>query len=215
MWLVRYPWLVEIAYEREGEFLGHGFKNKLIENEFVVKTNPTSSRKPLANSTIERIHKLLGNLVRTYNLHSTYVYDADPWMVILAGADFVFLCTYHRAKGKSPGQLVFGQDMILPINHVADCKYIRQRKQAQIEIDAILKNSTIIDYDYIVEYQVMIKIKTTFKYENSFKGPYEIVQIWTNRSVTLQTVAVITRVNILCIKTYKNNTEEANIFNKY
>ena len=29
-WLVRYPWPVEIMYERRGEFLGHKFKNSLI-----------------------------------------------------------------------------------------------------------------------------------------------------------------------------------------
>ena len=29
-WLVRYPWPVEIIYDRGGEFLGHDFKNSLI-----------------------------------------------------------------------------------------------------------------------------------------------------------------------------------------
>ena len=32
MWLVRYPWPVEITYDQRGEFLGHRFKNSLIEN---------------------------------------------------------------------------------------------------------------------------------------------------------------------------------------
>ena len=32
MWLVRYPWPVEIMYDQRGEFLGHEFKNSLIEN---------------------------------------------------------------------------------------------------------------------------------------------------------------------------------------
>ena len=31
-WLVRYPWPVEITYDRGGEFLSHEFKNSLIEN---------------------------------------------------------------------------------------------------------------------------------------------------------------------------------------
>ena len=30
-WLVRYPWPVDIMYDRGGEFLGHEFKNILIE----------------------------------------------------------------------------------------------------------------------------------------------------------------------------------------
>ena len=30
-WLVLYPWPVEITYDRGGGFLGHQFKNSLIE----------------------------------------------------------------------------------------------------------------------------------------------------------------------------------------
>ena len=60
----------------------------------------------------------------------------------------------------------------------------------------------------------MIRIKTLFKYENPFKGLYEIIQTWKNGSVTLQTGVVMTRVNILHIKRYKNNKEEANVLNQ-
>ena len=85
------------------------------------------------NSTIERIHQVLGNFVITYNLHETYVDNSDPWMEILVAAALVVRPTYHRAKGKSPGRLVFGRYMILPINHIAYLRYIRQSKQYQIE----------------------------------------------------------------------------------
>ena len=62
MWLVRYPWPVEIAYERGREFLGHEFKNILIANEYGIKTNPDSTGNPQLNAIIDRIHKVLGNL---------------------------------------------------------------------------------------------------------------------------------------------------------
>ena len=70
------------------------------------------------NATIERIHQVLGNLVHTYNLQETYVDNADPWMGILEAAAFAVQSTYHQIKQKSPGQLVFGQYMILLINHI-------------------------------------------------------------------------------------------------
>ena len=35
-------------------------------------------------------------------------------------------------RGYSPGQLVFGNDMILPIKYRADSKLIRQQKQTKI-----------------------------------------------------------------------------------
>ena len=100
----------------------------MIENKYVIKTKPASPGKPQANVIVERIHQVLWNLVRTYNVQETYVDDADPWMGILAAAAFSVRSTYHMTKGKILGQLVFGRDMILPINHILDWIYIRQRK---------------------------------------------------------------------------------------
>ena len=56
-------------------------------------------------------------------------------MGILAAAAFAVHSMYHRTKGKIPDQLVFGRDMIPPIDHIADWSYIRQRKQAQTNKD--------------------------------------------------------------------------------
>ena len=88
MWLVQYPWSVEITYDQGVEFLGHEFKSSLIENNYGIKTNLDSPGNPQANKTIERIHQVLGNLVRTYNLQETYVDDADPWIGILVAEAF-------------------------------------------------------------------------------------------------------------------------------
>ena len=117
----------------------------MTEQEYGIKTKPDSSGNPQANVTMERIHQLLGNIVRTYNLQETYVDDAEPCMGILATEDFSVRSTYHRTKQKSPGQLVFGQDMILPIKHIANWRHICQRKQKQIEKYAIKKNFTEMD----------------------------------------------------------------------
>ena len=125
-WLVQYPCPVEITYDLGGELVGHKFKNTLIENEYGIKTKPDSPRNPQGNETIKRLHQVLGSLVRTYNLQEAYVYDADPFMGILEASAFTVRYKYHRTKETIPGQLVFGRDLILPINHVADWRYIRQ-----------------------------------------------------------------------------------------
>ena len=106
-------------------------------------------------------------------------------MTILAAAAFAVQSTYHRTKEKSPGQLVFGRDMILPINHAADWRYIRQRKQMQINKDITCENTTRIDNNYRVGYKVMTKNRSAYKYRTPSGGPYEIVQTWTNGTVTL------------------------------
>ena len=125
-------------------------------------------------------------------------------MGILAALAFAVQSIYHKNKDKSPGQLVFGRDMILPINHVAYWRYIRQRKQTQINKDINHENTTIIDHDYIVGDKFMNKNRSAYKYETLFRGPYEIVQTWTNGTIALQTVAVTNRINISNIKLYND-----------
>ena len=163
VWLVWYPLPVEITYDWGGEFLGHEFKNRLIEKYFGIKTKPASPGNPQANSIVERRQQLLGNLERTYNLQETYVDDSDLWMGILAAEAFAVHSMYHRNKRKSPGQLFFGRDMILPINHLTDWRQISQHKQAQIDNDVIRENAKIIDHDSSVGDQVTTLIKSAYK----------------------------------------------------
>ena len=67
-------------------------------------TKTYSPRNPQADATIERLHQVLGNLVRIYNLQETYVNDAEPFMGILAAAAFTVRSMYHRTKKKIPVQ---------------------------------------------------------------------------------------------------------------
>ena len=94
-WLVQYPFPEEIMYYRGGEFLIHEFKNGLIEQEYRIKTNPDFYGNSQANAIVERIHKSLGDLIRSFNPH-----DTDPWMGILFAEDFAVQATYHQTKQK-------------------------------------------------------------------------------------------------------------------
>ena len=123
-------------------------------------------------------------------------------MGILATAAFVVRSTYHTNKCKSPCQLVFGRDIILPINHLEDWRYIRQHKHTQIDNDVIQKNATRTNYNYRVGDKVTTLTKSDYKYKTPFKGPYKIVQTWTNGTATLIMGAVTTIVNICNIKRY-------------
>ena len=75
----------------------------------------------MSNAVLERIHQVLGNLVRTFNISTqTYIDEDYPWTDILATAEFAISSTINRQKGYSPGQFIFGNDMILSIKHTAD-----------------------------------------------------------------------------------------------
>ena len=110
---------------------------------------------------------------------------------------------------KSPSQLVFGRDMILPINNLANWRFIHQHKQAQIEEDLIRKNCTRTDHNDRVGDQITVR-KKDFKYETPFKGPYDIVQTWTNGTVLIQALLITDRLNIRRIKPY--NSPEVDLY---
>ena len=116
-------------------------------------------------------------------------------MVILVAASYTVQNTYHLNKQKTLGQLVLGQGVISPINHIANWVYRRQRKQSQIGIVIICEKSTRIDYDYNIGYKFMVRRNQAYKYKTQFQGLYEIIQMWTNGTVTIQTGAVTARLN--------------------
>ena len=48
-----------------------------------------------------------------FDLQNNYLDGDEPWSGILAVADFSVRSTYHTTLQATPGQLVFGRDMIL------------------------------------------------------------------------------------------------------
>ena len=84
---------------------------------------------PTSNSILERIHQVLGNLLRTFRIQQTYVDKNNLLTGILAAAEFAILSTTNIQKGYSPRQLIFGRGMILPIKHRVDWELIRQQKK--------------------------------------------------------------------------------------
>ena len=82
------------------------------------------------NDVLERIHQVLRNLVRNFNISKKYVDEDDPWTGILAAASFVIFSTTNSKNVYSPGQLIFVCDMIFPTKHKVDWKLIRHRNQA-------------------------------------------------------------------------------------
>ena len=71
------------------EFIGHDFKKVIIEMEYGITAKPSTSEDPMSNAVLERIHQVLGNLVRTFNISTqTYVDEDYSWTGILAAAEF-------------------------------------------------------------------------------------------------------------------------------
>ena len=85
----------------------------------------------------------------------------------------------------------------------------------QINKDNIHKNNKRFDHEYKVRDKVVLDKYSAYKYGTPYKGPFMIMQCWTNGIVTLKCGAIKIRYNILRIKphTYDINIEDINLKN--
>ena len=60
------------------------------------------------------------NLSRTCNITETFIDKDDPWSGFLAETALTICSTTNGLKFYSPGQILFGRDMIIPIKHKVD-----------------------------------------------------------------------------------------------
>ena len=87
---------------------------------------------PQANSILGSIHQVIANLVHTFDLQNYYLDEDDPWSGILTATDFTLHRMYHTRLQSTPGQLVFGRNMILNAPSFVDWMDIRRHKQQLI-----------------------------------------------------------------------------------
>ena len=107
-------------------------------------------------------------MIRAFELESSE--EDDPWKGILSTVAFAVRSTLNSTMKKTPGQLVFGRDMILNIQHQADWEYIKQRKQNKINENNRRENSKRKSHTYTVGDNVLFKKGTENKYESLILG---------------------------------------------
>ena len=67
--------------------------------------------------------------------------DPDPFEEYLTMASYATCSAFHKTHGHSPGQLVFGRDMFMPIDVPIDWTEIKERKQTAIQKSNERENS--------------------------------------------------------------------------
>ena len=142
-------------------------------------------------------------MVRTFELHDHYLDEDDPWAGVLSAVAFAVRSTYHTTLQKTPGQLVFGRDMVLNVEHTANWEYIRSRKQKLIDKNNQRENAKRTPHTYEVGDKVMLRKGSENKYETPYSGPHPILQVNKNGTVRLQMGAVTDTVNIRRIEPHK------------
>ena len=144
----------------------------MVLHDYGIKCKLITVRNPQGNAIVERIHQVIGNIIRAFDLEANYLDDDNPWRGILAATAFAIRSTYHTTLRKTPGQFVFGCDMIFNIQHVANWEYIRQNKERLIHKNNKAENAKCIAHLYKESILVLLLHRTENKYEAPYQGPF-------------------------------------------
>jgi hypothetical protein len=115
---------------------------------FGLKGKPTSLWNPQSNGIIERTHLVIGNMLRTFEDNNRDLPPIMPFWSFISAASWAICSTYHTALQATPGQLVFGRDMLLSIPFRADWAQMKIRKQGLSNKGVLRENATRIQHKY-------------------------------------------------------------------
>jgi hypothetical protein len=182
--------------------LGAELANTL--DSYGIKRFPTTIKNPAANM-VERVHQtLVGNLLRVYELEEYELPRGDPWSNILASAAWAIRSTFHTTLGATPGQFVYGKDMLLELSFKANWKNIKERRMAHIEDSNQRKNAKRISHTYRVG-DLVSKDRNQLqpKLHRPHDGLYTIDKVYTNGTLKIRKGIMSEKVSTCRINPYK------------
>ena len=198
VWLHRYPRPVYCIYDAGGEFTGYAFQQLL--RRWAIHPRPTSVKNPQSNAVCERMHQTVANIIRTLTLSNPprNIQQARAAVVhALSVAQHAVRTTAHSTLKHSPGSIIFNRDMFMDIPFVADLILLRNKRQQLIDYNVRRENNRRRNFDYQVGQRAWRKVYNPTTLQERKTGPYRILQVHTNGTVTLQVNEHTTeRVNI-------------------
>ena len=87
-------------------------------------------KNPQANAILDRIHQVVGSMLKTKYLTNITFVAVSLWSEIITSIAYSVRCSYHGTLQATPGKLVFGRDVCLDINFQPNYKemWIRKKK---------------------------------------------------------------------------------------
>ena len=97
---------------------------------------------------LERVHKTIGNILRTSKVQNMVLGDENPWEGILVSTIFALRAMVHTTTQYTSVQLVFGRDSIINRRHDVEWETIKTRKQDLIKKDNKRENLNQIKHTF-------------------------------------------------------------------
>jgi hypothetical protein len=193
--LSRYPRCHYIIYDNGSEFK---LNFEYLCETYGIKRKPTTVKNPQANAIWERLHQVLGQMLRTSELDMAKTITPDDVNVFLNNAAWAICSTYHTVLKASPGAAIFGRDVLFDILFIADWNKIEDYRQCQTDLSMARKNSKQVDYDYKVGNKVLVTQEGILRKAESpySKEPWTITTVHTNGTIRIQRGTQLGRINI-------------------
>lgn len=179
---------------------GSEFKKNFqpLLKDFAIKATCTSIKNPQSNAILERIHQVVGSMLKTKDLVNIEFDELDMWSPILASVAYAIRCSHHSTLNTTHGQLVFGRDMLLDLKFEPNYEQMWATKQKRFKYNNIRENSKRAAHDYNVDDYVYIITDGQYrKLEEDKQYPFRITEVLTNGTVRLQKGVVNKHLNIL------------------
>ena len=194
-WLSRYPRCQTLIYDNGSEFKLH-FER--LCDSYGIKRKPTTVKNPQANAVLERVHQVLGQMLRTAELDMADSVTPDDVDTFLDNAAWAIRSTYHTVLKASPGAAIFGRDMLFDIPFIADWNKIGEHRQALTDRGNARENKHRVDHDYKIGDKVLIEKDGILRKAESryMKEPWTITTVHTNGTIRVQSGSKSERINI-------------------
>ena len=137
----------QVLYDNGSEFK-KDFQPML--KDFAIQATYTSIKNPQSNAILEQIHQVVGSMLKTQDLKEKIFDSWKPWSEILASVAYAIRCSYHSTLQATPGQLVFGRDMLLNIGFQPNYERVWEQKQRHIKNDNVCENAKQVEHTYSV-----------------------------------------------------------------
>ena len=193
-----------MVHDNGGEFTGCEFQELL--HSYGIQPVPTTVKTPTANAEVERIHLTKGDVLRMK------VFEGDEWWeeldLALQAIAWAFRTNIPSTLDYSPGTMAFQHDMIMQTKVYVDWELIKRRKKENMIKNNEKENKDRLEHEYSVGDSILI-VKSRDdrgkepKLARPTEGPYTVVQVHPNATITIHMGACKERIHIRRTKPFR------------
>ncbi len=148
------------------------------------------------------MHAVLGNMIRC-QLVKRSPHD-DPLYDMTSAAAFAIRSTVHGTNKYSPGQMIFGRDMIQRLVVEANVELVRQRREAAIRTNKARENKRHVAHAYQQPGDKVLILPNSLDPKLKLnQGPYKVISYdKSNGTLHIQRKHYVEPINIRNVRPY-------------